>query len=143
VGRWFCHITEGKIFHDGIALARPFPHEHAAGWLGHYAVGIIYAGLLLALARPDWPAAPSLAPALAVGLITVGAGWFCCSPPWAPASQHPGVPTPDRSGPSTSQVMWFSGLGSTGAPCSSVRTAPSGSASTPGDRRWKKSQTGQ
>ncbi|WP_230530213.1 DUF2938 domain-containing protein [Microvirga roseola] len=80
VGRWFCHITEGRVFHDDITLARPFPHEHAVGWLGHYAVGIVYAGLLLIFARPDWPAAPSLVPALAVGLMTVGAGWFLLQP---------------------------------------------------------------
>ena len=24
VGRWFCHITKGKVFHDDIALAPPF-----------------------------------------------------------------------------------------------------------------------
>ena len=30
--------------------------------------------------RPDWASAPTLAPALAVGIITVGAGWFLLQP---------------------------------------------------------------
>jgi len=80
VGRWFCHLTEGRVFHDDIALARPYAFERAVGWLGHYAVGIIYAAALLAFAHPGWASAPTLAPALAVGLITVGAGWFLLQP---------------------------------------------------------------
>jgi hypothetical protein len=80
VGRWFCHLTEGKVFHDDITDARSYAFERAVGWLGHYVVGIIYAGALLAFTRPDWPLAPTLAPALAVGLITVGAGWFLLQP---------------------------------------------------------------
>ncbi|PVE20726.1 DUF2938 domain-containing protein [Microvirga sp. KLBC 81] len=80
VGRWFCHLTEGKVFHDDITLAHAYAFERAVGWLSHYAVGIIYAGALLAFTRPDWTSAPTLAPALAVGLITVGAGWFLLQP---------------------------------------------------------------
>lgn len=80
VGRWFCHLTEGKAFHDDITLARAYPHERAVGWLGHYAVGIIYATALLTFTRSGWASAPTLAPALAVGLITVGAGWFLLQP---------------------------------------------------------------
>jgi hypothetical protein len=80
VGRWFCHLTEGKVFHDDITIARPYASERAVGWVGHYVIGIVYAGALLAFTRPDWPSAPTLAPALAVGLITVGAGWFLLQP---------------------------------------------------------------
>jgi hypothetical protein len=80
VGRWFCHLTEGKVFHDDIGLARPYAFERTVGWLGHYAIGIVYAGALLALVHPGWASAPTLAPALAVGLVTVGAGWFLLQP---------------------------------------------------------------
>jgi Protein of unknown function (DUF2938) len=80
VGRWFCHLTKPRVFHDDIALARAYPFERAVGWVGHYAIGIAYAGALLAFSRPDWASAPTLAPALAVGIITVGAGWFLLQP---------------------------------------------------------------
>jgi Protein of unknown function (DUF2938) len=80
VGRWFCHLTGARVFHDDIALARAYPFENAVGWIGHYAIGIVYAGALLVFTRPDWASAPTLAPALAVGIITVGAGWFLLQP---------------------------------------------------------------
>jgi hypothetical protein len=80
VGRWFCHLAGGKVFHDDIAKARAFDHERAAGWVAHYAVGILYAGILLAIAPANWAAEPTLLPALLVGLVTVGAGWFLLQP---------------------------------------------------------------
>ena len=80
VGRWFCHMTKAKVFHNDITLARAYPFERVVGWIGHYAIGIVYAGALLVFTRPDWASAPTLAPALAVGIITVGAGWFLLQP---------------------------------------------------------------
>jgi hypothetical protein len=80
VGRWFCHLAQGTVFHEDIAKALPFRFELAAGWVAHYAVGIAFAGILLAVAPPGWAAQPTLAPALIVGLVTVGAGWFLLQP---------------------------------------------------------------
>lgn len=80
VGRWFGHLTDARVFHDDIALARACPFEHAVGWIGHCAIGIVYAGALLVFTRPDWASAPTLVPALAVGIITVGAGWLLLQP---------------------------------------------------------------
>ena len=48
VGRWFWHLKNGTVFHDDIARAEPYAHERALGWIGHYAVGILY-GVVLAL----------------------------------------------------------------------------------------------
>ncbi len=62
------------------SLSRVYPFERAVGWIGHYLIRIIYAGALLAFARPDWSSAPTLAPALAVGIVTVAAGWFLLQP---------------------------------------------------------------
>lgn len=80
VGRWFCHLAGGTVYHADIAQARPFPYERAVGWIGHYAVGILFAAILLAVASSDWPRQPTLMPALIVGLVTVGAGWFLLQP---------------------------------------------------------------
>ncbi len=91
-GRWFCHMTNGKLFHDDIAAAEPWRDELAIGWIAHYAIGILYAGVLIALAGPEWTASPTFIPAWIVGLVTVGAGWFLMQPGmgagWA-ASKRP------------------------------------------------------
>jgi Protein of unknown function (DUF2938) len=80
VGRWFCHLGRAKVFHEDIAKARPFSLELTAGWVGHYLVGILFAAILLALAPSGWSSQPTLMPALLVGLVTVGAGWFILQP---------------------------------------------------------------
>lgn len=80
VGRWFAHLPRGTVFHADIAQAAEVPRESAIGWAGHYAVGIVYAMILVVMMGPDWLAAPTLLPALVWGLITVAAGWFLLQP---------------------------------------------------------------
>jgi len=80
VGRWFWHLRSGKVFHDDIGKATPYEHELALGWIGHYAVGILYGVLLVAVAGTAWLEAPTFLPAWAVGIVTVGAGWFLLQP---------------------------------------------------------------
>ena len=38
-GRWVWHLKDGKVFHDDIAHAAPYPHETALGWAFHYFTG--------------------------------------------------------------------------------------------------------
>lgn len=71
VGRWVGHMAQGRFAHEAIAKAAPVRGERALGWAVHYATGIAFAALLVALAGPGWLAAPSLGPALAVGIGTV------------------------------------------------------------------------
>jgi hypothetical protein len=111
VGRWFCHLTDARVFHNGISLARAYPFENAVGWIGHYAIGIVYAGALLVFTRPDWASAPTLAPALAVGIITVGAGWFLLQPGTGRASLRRNILTRNRSGRSILPTISSSVLG--------------------------------
>ena len=79
VGRWFLHLPKGKFAHDGIADSPELPNELRAGWIGHYLIGILFAAALL-LIWPGWAKAPTLLPALIVGWVTVGCGWFILSP---------------------------------------------------------------
>jgi len=72
VGRWFCPLTKARVIHDDITPAHPYPFARVVGWIGHYAIGIVYAGLSW-----RWP---TLAPALAVGIITPGPDGFCLWP---------------------------------------------------------------
>lgn len=79
-GRWFAHVAAGRVWHENIAQSPAVAGEAAIGWIGHYAVGIVYAAALLALLGLGWAAAPTLAPALIVGFVTISAGWFFMSP---------------------------------------------------------------
>lgn len=80
VGRWFWHLKNGTVFHDDIAQAEPYAHELALGWIGHYAVGIVYGVVLALLMGGAWFAAPTFLPAWILGIATVGAGWFLLQP---------------------------------------------------------------
>lgn len=80
VGRWFWHLREGRVFHEDIARAEPYANELALGWIGHYAIAVVY-GIAFALsAGPDWLAAPRLLPAWIFGIVTLGFGWFLLQP---------------------------------------------------------------
>ncbi|MDE1158151.1 MAG: DUF2938 domain-containing protein [Neorhizobium sp.] len=79
-GRWFRHLANGQVFHDNIATAPLYRHELALGWIGHYAVGIVY-GIVLALVMgPAWLASPTFLPAWIWGIVTIAAGWFLMQP---------------------------------------------------------------
>jgi len=80
VGRWFAHMPRGRFRHDAIAGAPAHPHELAIGWTLHYAIGVAYAALLLAIAGPEWGRHPTLCPALFVGLATVAAPFLLMQP---------------------------------------------------------------
>jgi hypothetical protein len=80
VGRWIGHFARGRFAHAAIARAAPIAHERGLGWLTHYAVGIAYAGLLVAMLGLDWAREPSLLPALLTGLATVVVPLFVMQP---------------------------------------------------------------
>jgi hypothetical protein len=80
VGRWIGHMVRGRFMHEAIAKAAPVRGEQAIGWAVHYATGIAFAALLVALAGPGWLAAPTAGPALAVGIGTVLAPLFVMQP---------------------------------------------------------------
>jgi hypothetical protein len=80
VGRWFWHLKNGTVFHDDIGRAEPYVGERALGWIGHYAVGILYGVVLALIVGSAWFAAPTFLPAWILGIVTVGAGWFLLQP---------------------------------------------------------------
>ncbi|GHE19964.1 DUF2938 family protein [Halomonas urumqiensis] len=81
VGRWFAGLGRGQLKHrQGIAESPEVPGELAIGWLGHYLVGALFAAIVLVIWGVEWAAAPTFLPALIVGLVTVGAGWFILQP---------------------------------------------------------------
>ncbi|MGR3907214.1 DUF2938 domain-containing protein [Burkholderia sp. SR8] len=80
VGRWLGHMTRGRFRHASIVAAPPMPAERAVGWIAHYAIGIAFAALPVAIAGTEWVRAPTLVPALAAGLVSVAAPFFVMQP---------------------------------------------------------------
>lgn len=96
-GRWFGHVAGGKVWHDDISRAEPIPNETLLGWVGHYAIGVLYAAALLAIWGMGWAMAPTLGPALFVGVITIAAGWFLMAPGMGAGMAASKTPNPTKA----------------------------------------------
>ena len=92
VGRWAGHLLNGRVLHQAIAKAEPVRNELAWGWVIHYAIGVLFAMLLVAVVGEGWLLSPTLLPAAVVGVGTVvaplclmqpamGAGFFASKTP--------------------------------------------------------------
>jgi hypothetical protein len=80
VGRWIGHFSSGRFVHRDITQAPPVRGERIAGWVVHYAIGIVWAALLLVICGARWAEEPSLLPAILTGLVTVVAPFFLLQP---------------------------------------------------------------
>lgn len=80
VGRWIGWMPRGRFRHDSIGTTPPVKGEKAIGWIAHYAIGIAFAALLLALYGAGWAAQPTPGPALLVGVATVAAPFLLMQP---------------------------------------------------------------
>ena len=97
IGRWVGHWRQGQWSHERIASAAPVAGEMALGWLVHYATGVAFAGVLVALCGPPWIASPSLLPALAVGIGSVAAPLLVMQPALGAGIASSRTPTPLRN----------------------------------------------
>lgn len=80
VGRWFAHMLRGRFRHERISAAPAVHGERVIGWTAHYLIGVAFAGALLAICGLSWVRQPTLAPALAVGIVTVAAPFLLMQP---------------------------------------------------------------
>ncbi len=80
VGRWFGHLARGRWRHESIKASPAIRGEHVIGWVAHYVVGVVFAGLLLAVWGNEWVRQPTLGPALLVGIGTVAAPFLVLQP---------------------------------------------------------------
>lgn len=94
IGRWAGHLGSGTFAHASIRQATAIPGERLLGWVIHYAVGIAFAALLVAVAGWPWLHAPSLMPALAVGMATVAAPLLIMQPAMGAGFMASKTPTP-------------------------------------------------
>jgi hypothetical protein len=80
VGRWFGHMAQGRFRHDRITASPAVKGERLIGWTAHYATGIAFAAVLLAIWGLDWVRQPTLGPALIVGIGSVAAPFLLMQP---------------------------------------------------------------
>jgi hypothetical protein len=80
VGRWIGHMPRGRFVHESMPSVAPIPGEVAIGWIAHYAIGLFYAVVLLAIMGLGWARQPTLLPALIFGWVTLIAPFFIMQP---------------------------------------------------------------
>lgn len=97
IGRWVGHLVHGKFAHASIGQARPITGELLLGWLTHYAVGIAFAWLLVAVQGTDWMLAPTFLPAIALGVCSVVAPFFVMQPAMGAGFAASRTPTPSKN----------------------------------------------
>ena len=94
LGRWIGHLPRGRWLHDSIARTPPVRGERILGWCAHYGIGISFAALLLATFGLAWAHAPTLGPALFIGVVTVLAPWLVLQPALGAGIASSKTPTP-------------------------------------------------
>ncbi|MNM58890.1 hypothetical protein D3C81_701320 [compost metagenome] len=97
VGRWAGHLLDGRVRHQAIAKAAPVRHELALGWGIHYAIGVLFAMLLVGFVGEGWLMAPTLLPAVVVGVGTVVAPLCLMQPVMGGGVFASKTPTPARN----------------------------------------------
>ena len=80
VGRWFVSAGQGRLF-PGPAVALPAArNEVAIGWIGHYAVGIVYGVVYVAVIRFWLGLEPGPVNGLVFGILSVVVPWLFFMP---------------------------------------------------------------
>lgn len=97
LGRWIGHASRGHVFQPAIARAAPIRGERTLGWIAHYAIGIAFAGVLFGVQGSAWAHAPSLLPAVTVGLCTAAAPLFVMQPAMGAGFAAAKTPAPVRT----------------------------------------------
>lgn len=94
IGRWVAHMARGRFSHASIAKAEPVSIERAIGWVTHYAVGIAFAAVLVALQGSGWIQQPTFMPAFLTGVATVSMPLFVMQPAMGSGFAASKTPTP-------------------------------------------------
>lgn len=97
IGRWVGHWPHGMFVHRPIAKASPVKGELALGWLFHYATGVAFAALLVAVVGVEWMRSPTPGPALAWGVVTVAAPWLVMQPAMGAGIASCRTPSPAKN----------------------------------------------
>jgi hypothetical protein len=90
-------MPEGKFVHASIASAPPRRFECAAGWIAHYAIGVIYGLVFVALVSVRWLERPTVLPALLFGIVTVIAPFLVMQPAFGLGVAASRTPSPTQA----------------------------------------------
>jgi len=80
IGRCVAGFRRGVFVHQSITTAASVRGEAAIGWAFHYAVGIAWAALYVAITKLGFGSGPTFISALAVSLVLLVAPWFVMQP---------------------------------------------------------------
>jgi hypothetical protein len=80
VGRWFGNMARGQFVQVAMSEAAPVKGELAIGWIAHYAIGIGYGLLLVALWGKVWLERPTLLPPMILAWVLLVAPYFMMMP---------------------------------------------------------------
>ncbi len=97
VGRWAGHLCRGTLAHTSISKSAPVPGELPLGWAIHYAVGIVFAALLVGIQSVAWLHNPTWLPAVTVGMATVVFPLFVMQPAMGAGFAASRTPTPFKN----------------------------------------------
>lgn len=92
VARWIGHMAHGQFRHAAISKASPIPRERVFGWLVHYATGVGYAVVLVAIWGAGWVRDPAIWPALILALVLLAIPFLIMQPAFGlgiASSKHP------------------------------------------------------
>src|SRR5260370_19440431 len=95
VGRWVAWFLRGVFVHRPITATPSVRGEVAIGWAFHYAIGIAYAALYLAIMRFGLGSGPTLISALAFAIALLVAPWFVLQPALGLGFMASRTPHPD------------------------------------------------
>lgn len=97
VARWLGHFSQGRFRHDSILAAPPVAGERIWGWTVHYAIGIVFAALLISCWGLEWVRNPTLGPAIIVGVGTVVIPFFIMQPAFGFGIAGAHTPSPAKT----------------------------------------------
>jgi len=97
VGRWFVAAGRGRLFHRAIADEPAAANELAIGWICHYAVGILYGFVYLAVIVVMLGGEPGLVNGLVFGALSVIVPWFFFMPAMGAGVMGANTPQPTRA----------------------------------------------
>jgi hypothetical protein len=80
VGRWFGNMARGQFVQAAMSKAAPVKGELTIGWIAHYAIGIDYGRLLVALWGKVWLERPTLLPPMILAWVLLVAPYLMMMP---------------------------------------------------------------
>jgi hypothetical protein len=111
VGRWVARMPHGVFIHRPITATPQARGETVIGWIFHYAVGIVYAALYLAIMRLGLGSEPTLVSALIFAIALLVAPWFIMQPALGLGFAAAGFPHPVAARAVNASTRAIFGLG--------------------------------